>query len=117
MEKWKTTLQLKTQQEVMQSQPIQIQRGIFQRDWLSPLLFCTAFIPLTHELNRADCGYQVHGAERKINHLLYTYTDLENEIKIVKAISKDINMNFGLEKCAKMNKNARIKGGSKGKHT
>ena len=23
--------------------------------------------------------------------------DLENEIKIVKAISKDINMNFGLE--------------------
>jgi len=25
--------------------------------------------------------------------------DLENEIKIVKAISKD-NMNFGLEKCA-----------------
>jgi hypothetical protein len=28
--------------------------------------------------------------------------DLENEIKIVKAISKDINMNFGLEKCAKI---------------
>jgi len=27
--------------------------------------------------------------------------DLENEIKIVKAIIKDINMNFGLEKCAK----------------
>jgi len=27
--------------------------------------------------------------------------DLENEIKIGKAISKDINMNFGLEKCAK----------------
>ena len=27
--------------------------------------------------------------------------DLENEIKIVKAVSKDINMSFGLEKCAK----------------
>jgi hypothetical protein len=27
--------------------------------------------------------------------------DLENEIKIVKAISKD-NMNFGLEKCARI---------------
>jgi len=25
--------------------------------------------------------------------------DLENEIKIVKAVSKDINMIFGLEKC------------------
>jgi hypothetical protein len=28
--------------------------------------------------------------------------DLENEMKIVKAISKDINMNFGSEKCAKI---------------
>jgi hypothetical protein len=28
--------------------------------------------------------------------------NLENEIKIVKAITEDINMNFGLEKCAKM---------------
>jgi hypothetical protein len=28
--------------------------------------------------------------------------DLENEIKIEKAISKDINVNFGLEKCAKI---------------
>jgi hypothetical protein len=27
--------------------------------------------------------------------------DWENEIKIMKAISKDINMNFGLEKCAR----------------
>jgi hypothetical protein len=27
---------------------------------------------------------------------------LENEIKLEKAISKDINMNFGLEKCAKI---------------
>jgi hypothetical protein len=28
--------------------------------------------------------------------------NLDNEITIVKAISKDINMNFGLEKCARM---------------
>jgi len=26
--------------------------------------------------------------------------DLKNEIKIVQTISKDINMNFGLEECA-----------------
>ena len=55
----------------MQSQPIQIRREIFQGDSLSPLLFCIALIPLTNELNRADCGYQVHGTERKISHLLY----------------------------------------------
>ena len=28
--------------------------------------------------------------------------DLKNEMKIVQTISKDINMNFGLEKCARI---------------
>ena len=28
--------------------------------------------------------------------------DLKNEIKLVQTISKDINMNFGLEKCARI---------------
>jgi len=87
----------------MQSQPIQIRRGIFQGDSLSPLLFCIALIPLTNELNRADCGNQVHGTERKISHLLYmddlkllcsNENDLKNEMCIVQTISKDINMNL-----------------------
>jgi hypothetical protein len=78
---------------------------MFQGDSLSPLLFSTALIPLTNELKRTDCGYQVHGTERKICYLLYmddlkllgrNENDLKNEIKIVQTISKDINMNFGL---------------------
>jgi hypothetical protein len=78
---------------------------------LSPLLFCTALIPLTNELNRADCGYQAHGTERKISHILYTddlkvpgrnENGLQSEIKIVQVISKDVNMNFGLEKCPRI---------------
>ena len=110
MEKWNTRLILKTKQEVMQSQPVQIRREIFQGDYISPLFFCIALIPLTNELNRADCGYQVHGTERKISHLLYmddlkllgrNENELKNEMKIVQTISKDMNMNFGLEKCAK----------------
>jgi hypothetical protein len=48
-----------------------MRRGIFLGDSLSPLLFCIALIPLTNELKKADCGYQVHGTERKISHLLY----------------------------------------------
>ena len=28
--------------------------------------------------------------------------DLKNEMKIVQTISRDINMNFGLEKCARI---------------
>ena len=35
------------------------------------ITLCIALIPLTNELNRVDCGYQVHGTERKISHLLY----------------------------------------------
>jgi hypothetical protein len=99
MEKWNAALQLKTKQEVTQSQPIQIPRGILQGESLSPLLFCIALMPFTLELYRADCGYQVHGAERKISRLFYTddlkllsrsEVDLENETKIAKAISKGI---------------------------
>jgi len=76
-----------------------------------PLLFCKALAPLSNELNRADCGYQVHGTERKISHLLYkddlkllgrNENDMKNEIKMVQTISKDLNMNFGLEKCARI---------------
>ena len=38
----------------MLSEPIQLRRGIYQGDSLSPLLFNIALIPLTDELNRAD---------------------------------------------------------------
>jgi len=37
MEKWNTRLILKTKQEIKQSQPIKIGRGIFQGDCLPPL--------------------------------------------------------------------------------
>jgi len=111
MEKWNTRLILITKQEVMQSQPIQLRRGIFQFFAILPLLFCIELIPLTNELNRADYGYQVHRTERKISHLLYmddlkllgrNENDLENEIKIVQTISKDMNMKFGVGKCARI---------------
>jgi hypothetical protein len=92
VEEWYTRVFLKTKQEIMQSQPIQIRREILQGDSLSPLLFRIALIPLTNELNRADCVYQVHGTERNISHLLFmddlkvlgrNENDLENEMKIV----------------------------------
>ena len=111
MEKWNTRLILKTKQEEMQSQPIQIRRGILQGDSLSLLFFYIAIIPVTNEFNRANCGYQVHGTERKISRLLYmddlkllgrNENELKNEMKIVQTISKNTNMNFGLEKCARI---------------
>jgi len=35
------------------------------------ITLCVAHTPLTNHLNRAECGYQVHGTEREISHLLY----------------------------------------------
>ena len=51
METWNTRLHINTMQEVIQSQLIQIRRGIFHGDSLSLLLFFTELFPLTHELN------------------------------------------------------------------
>jgi hypothetical protein len=75
-----------------------INRGIFHGDSLSTLLFCMALVPLTHELNRSKCGYQVYRTERKISNLLYMYDlkligrseeELRNEIRILKTISNN----------------------------
>jgi len=76
---------------------------IYQGDSITPLIFCKALIELTHELNRADCGYQVDKTVRKICNFLYMnelkmlvrYEDeLENEIKIVKTTAKELILIF-----------------------
>jgi hypothetical protein len=40
---------------------------MFQQDFLSLLFFSIALVPLTYELNKVDCGYQIHGAEKKLD--------------------------------------------------
>jgi hypothetical protein len=90
---------LNTNQELLQSRLINIKRGIFQGDSLSPLLFCEAFIHITHELNRSNLGYQIYGTERKTSYLLHmddlkligrSKEELTNEIHIVKTLNNDL---------------------------
>ena len=108
MKLWKTRLLLTHENGMITSDEVHIRRGIFQGDSLSPLLFCVSLIPLSLELNRSGYGYKI-GSE-KLSHLvfmddlkLYGKNDYELEglLKIVKGFSDDINMEFGLSKCAK----------------
>ena len=108
MENWETTLNLHHVRGTLSSRPIRIKSGIFQGDSLSPLLFCLALAPLSNLLNSSSYGYTAqHG---KLNHLFYvddlkTFAKNESQqqglLTIVKSFSDDINMEFGLEKCAK----------------
>ena len=108
---WKTCMCLHTEHKLIKTEDIKIQCAIFQRDSLSPLQFCICLIPLTEQLNRLNTGYEEHTTKTKISHLLYmdelkliakSEEELQNQIQTVKPFSDDINMEFGLEKCARI---------------
>ena len=47
MSQWKTNMTLVHKEEVLETGPIRIKRGIFQDDSLSPLLFTMSLTPLS----------------------------------------------------------------------
>ena len=83
---------------------VNIKRGIFQGDALSPLLFVVAMIPLTHVLRKIKSGYEFTKSKEKINHLLYmddlklyakNEKELDSLVQTVRVFSNDIGMQFG----------------------
>jgi hypothetical protein len=57
---WRTTLNLSINNTKLKSKPIQIKRGIYQGDSLSPLWFCLAIKPLTNLLNSTGYGFNIN---------------------------------------------------------
>ena len=88
---------------------VNIRKGIFQGDTLSPLLFVAALIPLTIILRKTGFGYQTSKNAAKISHLFYmddlkmygkSAPELESLLNTVRIFSNDFSMEFGLDKCA-----------------
>jgi len=64
-------MRLHAENELVETEDIKIQCGIFQGDSLSPLLFYICLISLTEQLNTLNTGYEEHMTKTKISHLLY----------------------------------------------
>ena len=82
-----------------------IQRGIFQGDALSPLLFIIAMMPLNYILRKCTAGYKLTRSQEKISHLMYmddiklfakNEKELETLIHAVRIYSRDLGMEFGI---------------------
>ena len=88
---------------------VEIKRGIFQGDSLSPSAFVLALISLSLILRKAKTAYECLESKEKINHLLFmddlklysrSEKGLDSLVQTVCIFSEGIGMEFGIEKCA-----------------
>ena len=88
---------------------IRYRRGLFQRDLLSPLLFCLCLAPLSHALNCNLEGYHCKVLGSTITDQLFmddlkVYTRNEDKLnralEVVDNLSETVVMKLGMCKCA-----------------
>ena len=87
---------------------VDVNRGIFQGDSLSPLIFVMCMIPLSLILRKVNASYEWGNKEFKLNHLLFmddlklfgkSENQIDSLVQTVYLFSEDIGMEFGLKKC------------------
>ena len=110
---WHTRLEVWNNGELVRSPIIEFKRGFFQGDALSPVAFCITEIPLGIMLQRVH-GYSMGEPNKrntKVNRFYFiddlklvqgSEADLIRANEIVKTISNDTGMKFGISKCAEI---------------
>ena len=106
MKNWKTVLSA----DGKALGEVDIRRGIFQGDSLSPLLFIVIMLPLSMLLKKEKkLGYLFGSGGKSINHLVFmddiklygkSVKELDALVELVRMFSRDIGMVFGVDKCA-----------------
>ena len=92
----------------LESCEIDVNRGIFQDDSLSPLIFVICVIPLSFLSRKVKASYEWGKKEFKPNHLLFTddlklfvksNEQIDSLVQTVFRFSEDLGMEFGLKMC------------------
>ncbi len=66
---WRTNLEVLTEDGI-RNIPINLKRGLFQGDSLSPLLFCLCVAPLSQEL-KTNAGFRSEFLAEPVTHLMF----------------------------------------------
>ena len=87
---------------------VDVNRGIFQGDSLSSMIFVICMIPLSLLLRKVKASYEWGRKELKLNHLLFmddlklfekSGHQIDSLVQTVFTFSEDIGMELGLRKC------------------
>ena len=104
MKTWRTNL---TANDECLGIKVNIRQGIFQGDFLSPLLFVLALFPLLMILRKVSAGYEMTKDGCRINHLLFmddlklfakNEKEIDTSVQTVRIFGDDIGMKHGVEK-------------------
>ena len=100
MEQWKLSL-MSNGEDLGE---VNVKRGIFQGDSLSPLLFILSMVPLSLILRKVKAYYEWGKKDYKLNHLLYMddlklFAKSEEQIDTLVRTVHVFSTEFGMKKC------------------